>query len=178
MRAHLGKVAVIADVVAYAVLLQVSVDLLPAADRGGHLEGLQDGTAVGLAAADVIHLGSARCFDEGLCKPRYVLAVDVVTHLFALIAEDAVLAPFQVALHQITEKAVQLHAGMVRPGQAATAQAASRHIEVAPVFLHHHIARQLGRAEQRVLGLVNGETLGYAPSVLRIGIIPAGFQFL
>ena len=99
--------------------------------------------------------------------------MDVVAHLLALVAEDLVFAAFEVALHQVAEKAVQLDAGVVRAGQAAAAQAAGRHAEVAAVFLHHHVGGDLGGAEERVLGLVDGEALGNAVRELRVGVVPA-----
>ena len=108
----------------------------------------------------------------------HVLGVDVVAHLLALVAEDRVLAPFQVAFHQVAEETVQFDAGMVRAGQAAAAQAAGRHAEVAAVFLHHDVGRHLGGAEQGVLGLVDGERFRDAVGVGRVGVIPAGLQLL
>ena len=86
-----------------------------------------------------------------------VVGVDVVAHLLAFVAEDAVLAAFEVALHQVAQEAVQLDAGVIRPGEAAAAQAAGRHAEVAAVLLHHDVGRDLRRAEQRVLRLVDRE---------------------
>ena len=57
---------------------------------------------------------------------------------------------------------MQLDAGVIRPGQAAAAQAAGRHAEVAAVLLHHHVGGDLGRAEQAVLALIDRERLGDA----------------
>jgi len=103
--------------------------------------------------------------------------VDTVTDLLALVAVDLVFAALQVALDQVTEKAVQLYPRVVRPGQASPAQAAGGHIEIPAVFLHHHIARQLGGAEQGMFGLVDGEVFGNAVLVSQVGVIPAGLQF-
>ncbi len=57
---------------------------------------------------------------------------------------------------------MQLDAGVVRAGQAAAAQAAGRHAEIAAVLLHHHVGGDLRRAEQRMLRLVDRERLGNA----------------
>ena len=92
-------------------------------------------------------------------KPRHVHRVDVVADLLALVAEDLVFAAFEVALHQVAEEAVQLDAGVVRAGQAAAAQAAGGQAEVAAILLHHDVRRDLGGAEERVLGLVDRKGL-------------------
>lgn len=65
---------------------------------------------------------------------------------------------------------------MVRAGEATAPQAAGGQAEVAAVFLDHHVGRHLGGAEQRVLGLVDGELFGDAVRIGGVGIIPAGFQ--
>jgi hypothetical protein len=67
---------------------------------------------------------------------------------------------------------MQLHAAVVRPGEAAAAQAAAGHAEIAAVFLHHHVRRHLRRAVQRVLALVDREILGDAVAVRRIVVVP------
>ena len=77
--------------------------------------------------------------------------MDVVAHLLAFVAVDLVFAAFHVALDQIAEEAVQFHAGMVGTGQAAAAQAAGGHVEVAAVFLHHDVAGDLGGPEEECL---------------------------
>ena len=66
---------------------------------------------------------------------------------------------------------------MVGTGETATAEAASWQAEITTVFLDHDIGRDLGCAEQRVLGLVDGEVLGDAVDVDRIGVVPASFEF-
>jgi hypothetical protein len=99
--------------------------------------------------------------------------VDVVAHLLALVAEDPVLAALEVALDQVAEEAVELDAGVVGPGQAAAAQAAGGHPEIAAVLLDHHVGGELGGAEERMLRLVDGEGLGDAVGVGRVGVVPA-----
>jgi hypothetical protein len=44
--------------------------------------------------------------------------VDVVADLFAFVAEDLVFAPFQIALHQVGEKAVELDPAVVGSREA------------------------------------------------------------
>jgi hypothetical protein len=58
--AHFPQVGVIADVVAGAVLVDVGEDLRLAGEFLRDLEGLEDGRAVGLAAAEVVDLAGAR----------------------------------------------------------------------------------------------------------------------
>ncbi len=72
---------------------------------------------------------------------------------------------------------MQLDARVIRSGEAAAAQAAGRHVEVAAVLLHHHVARDLRRAEQRMLRLIDREGLGNALRERRIGVVPARLEF-
>ncbi len=179
VRLHLTQIAVVADVVADAVLVHVAPVHGAARWRFPTIaKGFQNRTGVALAAAQVVDFGHARRLPEFEHEARHVLRVDVVAHLLALVTENLVLAALHVALDQVTQKTVQFHAGMVGPGEATAAQAAGRHVEIAAVFLHHHVAGHLGGAEERVLALIDGEILGNAVRVSRVGVIPAGFQFL
>ena len=72
---------------------------------------------------------------------------------------------------------MQLDAGVVRPREAATAQAAGRHIEVASVLLHHHVGGHLRRAEYRMRALIDAECLGDAVRERGVSIVPAGRVF-
>ncbi len=164
--------------VAAARLVQVSVNLLLAGAGLGHFEGFQDGAGVVFAAAEVIDLAGAGCLAELEHEAGHVQCVDIVADLFAFVAVDLVFAAFQVALHQVTEEAVQLDPGMIRAGQTAAAQATGRQAEVAAIFLHHHVGGSLGGAEHGVLGLVDGKGLGNAARKLRVGIVPTPLQFL
>src|SRR5208337_3464666 len=103
---------------------------------------------------------------------------DIVTDLLALVAEHAVQAPFQIALDEVAEKAVEFHATMIRPGEAAAAETHGLHPEVAAVLLHEDIRCHLGGAEQRVLALIDGEVFADAVTVLWIGIIPARLELV
>lgn len=76
----------------------------------GDLEGLPDGAGVGSSTADVVDLGDARRCDEFLDKTGDVVGVDVVADLFALVAEDFVFAPFEVAFDEVGEEPVKLDA--------------------------------------------------------------------
>ena len=166
MGSHFAQVGVITNVVAVAVLIHVGIGLRLACKSLRHFERLQDGTGVCLAAAEVIDLPYARCGHEFRHEPRHVQRVYVVPHLFAFVTVNLVFPVFEVALHEVGQKTVQLHAGVVRASQATATQAARRHPEVAPVFLHHHVSRNLGGAEERVFRLVDGECLRDAVLVL------------
>ena len=111
---HLPQVGIVADMVADPVLVHVGVDLRLAGEGFGQLERLEDRGAVGLAAAEVVDLAGAGRLDEGGHEARHVERVDVVAHLLALVAEDLVLAPLEVALDEVAEEAVELDAGVVR----------------------------------------------------------------
>lgn len=139
MSPHLGEVADVADVVAFAVF----VDVFPAHGFAGEgcdfVEGFEDGDAVGPAPADVVDLSAAWVFEEGVHEADDVEAVDVVADLFALVAEDVVLAFGEVALDEVAEEAVEFDAAVVGAGEAAAAEGAGFHAEVATVFLDHDI---------------------------------------
>jgi hypothetical protein len=74
--------------------------------------------------------------------------MDVVAHLRAFVAEDPVFAAFEIAFHEIGEKAMELDAGVVRAGQATTAEAAGGNSEVGNLLLHHDIGCHLGGAKE------------------------------
>ncbi len=97
--------------------------------------------------------------------------MDVVPHLLALITVNFVFAPFHVALDQITQEAVQLDAGMVGAGEAAAAQAAGGHVEIAAVFLNQDVGGQFGRAQQGMRALIDGEIFGNAVLESRIVVL-------
>jgi hypothetical protein len=176
MRFHLAQVAIVADVVAAAVLLVVAIAHRFAADVFDPGEGFQDGDGVVFAAAEVIDFGDAGLGDEGLDEARHVVGMDVVAHLLAFVAKDGVFPFFQVALDQVAEETVQLYARMAGTSEAAAAQGAGGHVEVAAVLLHADVSGHFGSAEERVLALVDAEALGDALGVLRVGVVPAGFQ--
>ena len=176
--AHLGEITDVADVIADAVLIHVLEHLGLAGMLLGDLERLPDRAGIGAAATEVVHLRHPGLGNERLDEARHIVGVDVVAHLLTLIAEHLIQPPLQVALHQITQKAMQLHPAVVRPGEAAAPQAAAGQAEIAAVFLHHHVRRQLRRPEQRVLALVDREILGDAVAVGRIVVVPAALQFL
>ena len=175
---HLPEVAVVADVVADAVFVNVGVLLGLAGESLGDLEGLEDGTAVIFASTEVVDLSDAGCLDEGCHEAGDIEGVDVVSDLFPLVAEDAVFLPLEVALHEVAEESMELDSGVVRPGEAASTQAASGHVEVTSVFLDDDIGGDLGGSEEGVLALIDGEVLGDAVLIGWICIIPAGLEFL
>ncbi len=105
------------------------------------------------------------------------MRVNVVAHLLALVAEDGVLALFQVALDEVAQEPVKLDPRVIGSRQASAAQRAGRHTEIASVLLHHDVGGNLRRPEKRVLALVDREGLGYPLRVARIRIIVAPLEF-
>lgn len=176
--AHFAEIGVVTNVVADAVLVDVRENLRFAGELFGNLERFEDRGAVGFATAEIVNLGHARGVDEGGHEAGDIERVDIIAHLFAFVAENLVLAAFEVALHEVAEEAVQFDAGVVRTGQTTAAQAAGGHVEITAVLLHHDIGGDFGRTEERVLGLVDGERFGDAVLVGGVGIVPAGGEFL
>lgn len=176
MGAQLGGIREVTDVVANAVFIDVLVNLPFAGKIFRDFECFPNRSRVVASAADVVDIRDARGLDEFLDEAGDVVEVDFVADLLALLAEGLVFAPLEVALHEAGEEAVEFSAGMVRSGQAATAQAGGVDAEVAAVFLDHHAGRHLGSSEERVLGLVDGKVLGDTVGAGRVGVVPAGFQ--
>src|ERR1035441_4962191 len=145
--ADLTQVGGVADVVADPVLVHVRVHLRLAGERFRGLERLEDRGAGGLAAPEVVDLRGAGRPDERGDEPRDIERVDVVADLLPLVSQDLVFAALEVALDQVAQEPVELYARVVRPGQAASAQAARGHAEIATVFLDHHVGRGLRGAE-------------------------------
>lgn len=115
--------------------------------RSGHLfdhfECFQDRATVRLASTNVVDLSATRLSKEDLDEPRHIHAVNVVANLFALVTEHSVLSLFQIAFDQVTQKAMQFHSRMIRPGQAAGSQAAGWHSEVSSVLLNNNVGGKL-----------------------------------
>ena len=103
--------------------------------------------------------------------------MDIIPDLFALIAEDSVFAPFEIALQEITQKSVQFDTRVVGTRQAAAPQAASGHAEITSVFLHHDIRCDFRSTKEGVHALVDRQGFSDPMRILRIRIIPAGLEF-
>jgi hypothetical protein len=175
---HLPQVAVVADVVADAVFVNVGVLLGLAGESLCDLKGLKDGAAIISTSTEVINLSNPWCLHKGGHEAGDVEGVDVVADLFTHVAKDSVFLALEVALHEVAEEPVELDAGVIGPGEASAAKAAGGHAEVAAVFLDDDIRRDLGGPEDGVLALVDGEVLGDTVRVGGIGIVPAGLEFL
>ncbi len=105
--AHFVEVGDVADVVADPVFVEILEDLRLASDAFGDGESFEDGAGVGTAATDVVDLGDAGRGDEGGDELGDVVGVDVVSYLLAFVAEDFVFPAFEVALHEVRQKAMQ-----------------------------------------------------------------------
>ena len=114
--AEFTEVAVVADVVADAVFLGVGVSLRLPGEFFHQDEGFQDWARVGFASPQVIGFAATRAVDKCLDEASHVLGMDIVSNLFPLVAKNLVFNILEVALHEITEKAVQFDAGMVGAG--------------------------------------------------------------
>ena len=174
---HFPEVAVVADVVADAVLVHIGENLFLSGEGFCDLEGFEDRAGVLFSTAEVVDFGDARGFAEFPHEAGHILAVDVVAHLLAFVAENLVFAAFEIAFHEVAEEAVEFHAGVVRAGEAAATQTAGGHVEIASVFLHHDISRNFGGSEEGVFRLVDREGFGNAMIVSGIVVIPARVEF-
>ena len=78
VRADLGKVAQVTDVIAFAVLVDVVVSHLLAGKGRDFFERLEDGTTVLASSADVVDLTAARLFVKGVDEAGDIEGMDVV----------------------------------------------------------------------------------------------------
>ena len=98
MGPHFREVADVTDMVAGAVLIHVFPIHFSAAASRRALKGLQNGDAVGAAAADVIDFATAGLLRKGMDETGHVQGMDVVADLFAFVTKDFVEAALDVAL--------------------------------------------------------------------------------
>ena len=174
---HFPEVAVVADVVADAVLVHIGEDLFLSGEGFGDLEGFENRAGVLFSTAEVVDLRDARGFAEFPHEAGHILAVDVVAHLLAFVAENLVFAALEIAFHEVAEESVEFHAGVVRAGEATATQTAGGHVEISAVFLHHDIRRDFGGTEEGVFRLVDREGFGDAVFVRLSLLNPARVEF-
>src|SRR5476649_2531859 len=102
------------------------------------------------APSHVVNLGAAGLeieLPDGLDE---IVAVDVVTHLLALVTEDPVGTATDRAEHQIGKKAMHFGPGVGRAGKASATQADGWQSEVPAIFLHENIGGGFAGAEHGV----------------------------
>lgn len=174
---HFAEIAVVANVVADARFLDVFEPHRLAGNAGRAIECFQDAARILLPATQVINLAAAGFLPKLIYKAGYVERVNVVSDLLSLVAKNLVCSPFEIALHQVTEKTVEFDAGVVRPGETAAAEATRLEAEIAAIFLDHHVCRHLAGTEQTVLALVDRKIFWNAGGKGRVAVIPARGEF-
>ena len=123
---------------------------LAAGDLLAQLDRLEHRAARAAPTAHVVDGAGPRRTVEGDACLGEVGAADVVAHLLALVAVDRVRGARDRRLHQVGEEPVELGAGVDGAGDAAAAQAARGHVEIAPVLLGQEIGGGLRDSEERV----------------------------
>jgi len=88
-------------VIAGAGLVEIDAAHLLAGDGFDFFKSLEDGDAVGAAAAEVVDLAAAGVSDEYRDEAGDVEGMDVVSDLLALVAEDFVLGIREIALDEV-----------------------------------------------------------------------------
>ena len=139
--------------------------------RRERVDRLQQRQAVAAAAAQVVDLAAARRALEVQEQIRDVGRVNLIAHLLAAVAEDRVALAEHGAADDVVEEAVELDGGVIGARQAAAAEHADRHLEVAPILLTQHIGGHLRRAEERVQALIDRKRL--VDAVAAFGVVPA-----
>src|SRR5260370_10315220 len=99
------------------------------------------------------------------------MAVDLVAHLLAVVADDGVWLPAHGPAHQVRQEAVQLDGAVPRTRETAAAEHAGLQPEVAAVFLSHDVRSHLAGAEQAVQAAIDATGLVDTTPVLGIGVI-------
>src|ERR1043165_3763506 len=87
MTLHLAQVADVADMIAFAVLVDVFIGHLFAGDGGNAVECFEDTDRIRSPAPNVVDLSGTRLFPESLDEANHVMSVNVVANLLALVAE-------------------------------------------------------------------------------------------
>jgi len=114
MRLKFSHVADPPDMIADAIGFFVAPIQLFAADFFAHCDGLQHGTVTVPAAANVIDLSATRRANEFGKRLDQIEAVDIVAHLFALVAKHAIRSAVDRADHQIRKETVEFRGRMRR----------------------------------------------------------------
>src|SRR5262245_34317390 len=114
------------------------------------------------AATDVIHFADAWRANEFRERFNQIKAMDVVAHLFALIAEDTVWSAAHCTDHKVGKKAMQFRSSVRGPGEATGTERNCGHSKVLPVFLDENVRSDLRRAKERMLRVINAHHLGNA----------------
>src|SRR5216684_6093386 len=148
MALEFPQVRDVADVVALARLFYVAPVQLSPRHPFDSVDSFEQRDAVLAASTQVVYLAGAGICREFLDRADYVVAMNVVANLFALIPEDAVAPAAYRDFHQIGQKTVQLHARMRWSREAAAAKNPDLHLEITAILLSHDICRCFGCPEE------------------------------
>ena len=172
-----GEIGDVADVIAFAILIDILPIELFAADLLDFGDGFQHGDTVLAPAAHVVDLTGSGIGGKFFDGANDVVAVDVVANLLGFIAEHGVGGTSERHFHEIRKKSVEFDAGVRRAGKTAAAEDADVHAEVAAVFLGHEIGGGFRSAEERVKSAINAAIFVDALEIFGAGVIPARFEF-
>lgn len=139
MRSYFSEIAVIANVVANPIFIDVAIRHPFASEAFRDGKSLQDGTAIRFATTQVINFGNTRRIDKGFHESRDIERVNIVPDLLTFVAKDTILVSLKIALDQVAQETVQLNSCMIRSRQTASSQTACWHPKVAAVLLDRNI---------------------------------------
>ena len=97
VRAELGQVGDVADVIAFAGFIYVTIVEFPPGPAFDTINGLEHGNAVFAAAAHIVDLAGAGISCKLLHRPHDIVTVNIVANLFALVAKNGIGWPARVA---------------------------------------------------------------------------------
>src|SRR5678815_3952529 len=127
MLVYFSKVAVITDVVAGPVLVNIGVLLRLASNTLCNFKCLEYRAGILGSASEVINLCTTRGFIELVHECDHIGGVNVVPYLFSLIAINPVFPAFEIALHEIAQEPMKLHSAVIWAGQTPSSQTTGWH---------------------------------------------------
>ena len=102
----LSKIAVVADVVTDAILINIRVVLRFAGQRFHRRERLQNGARVVIPSPHVVDFAGSRRFTKCQDQVRNVLGMNVVANLLSFVSKNLILTLLEIAAHEIAQETV------------------------------------------------------------------------
>src|SRR3989339_1248573 len=152
---ELPDVTDVPDVIANPISVLVGDIHLSGANLLAKLNRFDHGTIAMATASCVIDFARPWLASKMPEHAHEIEGMDIVAHLFALVAEYPILLAGKGTSHEIGKKAMEHRSRVPWTSQTATPEDPGSQPEIAPVFLHKEICRCLGRAKERMLALID-----------------------
>src|SRR6478672_49920 len=141
--------------IALAILFHIIPIKLVAANLLTQCNGF-DHRAIAIAAAShVVNRAGFRVLEKFVESPDKIIAMNVVSNLFALVTENCVWHTRNRTFHQIGKKAMKLGAGMIGSCETPATKATGTHSEVATILLYQHVSSHFRSPEQAMHSVID-----------------------